>query len=73
MKVADRWLKPGGSFIAKIFMGPDFQELAQALKKRFSSVKTFKPNSSRAESKEIFEVGMGYKGGPEEAAKRAEA
>ena len=73
VKVADRWLKPGGSFIAKIFMGPDFQELAQALKKRFSSVKTFNPNSSRAESKEIFEVGMGYKGGPEEAAKRAEA
>lgn len=73
VQVADRWLKPGGSFIAKIFMGPDFQELAHALKKRFSTVKTFKPNSSRAESKEIFEVGMGYKGDPEGVAKRAEA
>ena len=54
-------------------MGPDFHELAQALRLRFSTVKTFKPNSSRAESKEIFEVGMGYKGSPDAAAKRAEA
>lgn len=60
--VADRWLKAGGGFIAKIFMGPDFQELAGALRARFVLVKTFKPKSSRAESKEIFEVGMGFKG-----------
>ena len=58
VQVADLWLKP---------------ELAQALRLRFSTVKTFKPNSSRAESKEIFEVGMGYKGSPDAAAKRAEA
>lgn len=65
--VADRWLKPGGSFIAKIFMGPDFQVLARALRARFSTVKTFKPDSSRAESKEIFEIGMGYRGRPQGA------
>lgn len=62
VEVADRYLKPGGGFIAKIFMGPDFQELAKALRARFTTVKTFKPKSSRAESKEIFEVGMGFKG-----------
>lgn len=62
MAVADLYLKQGGSFIAKIFMGPDFQELAGALRQRYVSVKTYKPKSSRAESKEIFEVGMGFKG-----------
>ncbi len=74
--VADRWLKPGGSFIAKIFMGPDFQELASALKARFASVKTFKPKSSRAESKEIFQIGQGFKGrpdSPDKASGQAEA
>ena len=60
--VARKWLKPGGSFIVKIFMGPDVQELLQPMRKNFSTVKTFKPKSSRAESKEIFEVGMGFKG-----------
>lgn len=60
--VADRYLKSGGGFVAKIFMGPDFQELAGALRARFATVRTFKPKSSRAESKEIFEVGMGFKG-----------
>lgn len=60
--VADRYLKSGGGFVAKIFMGPDFQELAGALRARFATVRTFKPKSSRAESKEIFELGMGFKG-----------
>ncbi len=62
MAVADAYLRPGGTFIAKIFMGPDFQELAGALRKRYAVVKTCKPKSSRAESKEIFEVGMGFRG-----------
>ncbi len=62
MTMADRYLKQGGGFITKIFMGPDFQELAGALRARFSVVKTFKPRSSRAESKEIFEVCLGFRG-----------
>ena len=56
--VARKWLKPGGSFIVKIFMGPDVQELLQPMRKIFSTVKTFKPKSSRAESKETFFVGL---------------
>lgn len=67
IEVADRWLKPGGCFVTKVFMGPDFQELVQALRLRFHTVKTFKPNSSRAESKEIFELGLGFKGSPARA------
>jgi len=62
LAVADLYLKPGGSFVTKIFMGPDFQDLVKAMRQRYATVKTFKPKSSRAESKEIFEVGMGFLG-----------
>ena len=54
-------LKPGGSFVVKIFMGPDVQELLAPMRKAFAQVKTFKPKSSRAESKETFFVGLGLR------------
>lgn len=57
-EVALARLKPGGSFVVKIFMGPDIQELLQPMRKAFGTVKTFKPKSSRAESKETFFVGL---------------
>ena len=63
LEVAKTWLKDGGAFITKIFMSSDFQELARAMRSEFLQVKTFKPKSSRAESKEIFEIGLGFKGG----------
>lgn len=65
LAVADTYLASGGLFVTKIFMGPDFQVLAQAMRGRFSTVKTFKPKSSRSESKEIFQVGMGFSRKPE--------
>ncbi len=60
-EVAKKYLKPQGIFICKIFMGPDFQVLAKELKPHFASVRNFKPASSRAESKEIFTVGVDFK------------
>ncbi len=62
LAVADLYLKEGGAFVAKIFMGPDFQEFVAAMRRRYAAVKTFKPKSSRSESKEIFEVGTGFLG-----------
>lgn len=62
VQVAEKYLKKGGNFITKIFMGPDFQDLVKAMRPLFNSVKTFKPQSSRSESKEIFELGLGFKG-----------
>lgn len=62
LAVADLWLLPGGSFVVKIFMGPDIQELLVPMRGHFASVKSFKPKSSRAESKETFFVGLGFKG-----------
>ncbi len=60
-EVAKKYLKENGNFVCKIFMGPDFQTLAQELKPYFSQVRNFKPTSSRQESKEIFTVGINFK------------
>lgn len=62
--VATAWLAPGGAFAVKIFMGPDVQELLAPMRRRFVAVKSFKPKSSRAESKETFFVGTGFRGAP---------
>lgn len=56
-------LKKGGHFVVKIFEGPDVKEYTDSLRKMFSKVKSFKPKSSRQESKEIFIVGLGFLGG----------
>lgn len=54
-------LKKGGNFIVKIFMGPDIQNLLNPMRSAFSAVRTFKPKSSRSESRETFFVGLGLK------------
>ena len=61
LTVARMRLRPGGSFVVKIFMGPDIQELLAPMRKAFGMVKSFKPKSSRAESKETFFTGMAFR------------
>ncbi|MEF2145626.1 MAG: RlmE family RNA methyltransferase [Desulfovibrionaceae bacterium] len=55
-------LKPGGHFVTKIFEGPDMKAYTDSLRPLFGKVKTFKPKSSRSESKEMFVVGLGFLG-----------
>ncbi len=54
-------LKPNGSFIVKVFMGEGFDQYFKDVKQMFSSVKTRKPDSSRARSREVYLVAKGYK------------
>jgi len=61
-EIAARHLKKGGHFVVKNFEGPDTKAYIDSLRPYFNSVKVFKPKSSRAESKEIFVVGLGFKG-----------
>lgn len=61
LNVAEMALKPGGSFICKIFQGEEFKKFAESVKSRFRKHRIFKPRSSRKESKEIFVLGMGFK------------
>ena len=59
LDIAESRLHTGGNFACKIFQGPDFQEYLNAVKKIFQNQKTYKPQSSRKASKEIFVIGMG--------------
>ncbi|KAK8217455.1 tRNA (uridine-2'-O-)-methyltransferase trm7 [Zalaria obscura] len=53
-------LKPGGSFVAKIFRGKDVDLLYAQLKIVFERVRVAKPRSSRASSVEAFVVCTGF-------------
>lgn len=61
LAVACDCLVKGGSFVVKMFMGPDTKAYQDALRASFNVVKSFKPQSSRSESKEIFYVGLDFK------------
>jgi 23S rRNA (uridine2552-2'-O)-methyltransferase len=61
LNIAEMVLKPGGSFMCKIFQGEEFKEFSDIVRNRFKRHKIFKPRSSRKESKEIFVVGLGFK------------
>lgn len=54
-------LIPGGSFVCKIFQGEDFKAFTELVRAAFNQQKTFKPQSSRKASKEIYIIGMGKK------------
>lgn len=56
---AERWLRPGGALVMKVYEGGDYPELLRRAQKMFDAVKGFKPKSSRAESVEMFVVCKG--------------
>jgi len=49
-----------GSFIVKVFMGADFDGFMTEVRKLFKTVKTRKPDSSRARSREVYLVATGF-------------
>lgn len=57
-------LVKGGHFVVKIFQGPDEPAYLREMRARFAAARNFKPKSSRSESKEMFCVGLGFKGLP---------
>ena len=59
--IAQNVLRPGGSFVCKIFQGPDFKTFTDAVRADFKELKIFKPRSSRKASREIFIIGRGKK------------
>jgi 23S rRNA (uridine2552-2'-O)-methyltransferase len=61
---ADKHLKPGGALLLKAFQGEGFPEMQKAMRLRFERLVTRKPAASRAESREIYLLGKGFKGGP---------
>jgi 23S rRNA (uridine2552-2'-O)-methyltransferase len=64
LEVAKQYLAPGGSFIVKVFQGPDAHAYMKAMRACFATVRSFKPQSSRAESMETFYIGLGFRNLP---------
>jgi 23S rRNA (uridine2552-2'-O)-methyltransferase len=61
LEIALLTLAPGGNFVGKLFQGPDFKKLIEAVRARFETAKTAKPASSRQISIEQYVVGKGKK------------
>ena len=58
---AQSMLKPGGSVLVKGFQGEGIDGFRQAMKLTFKTVKTCKPEASRARSAEFYLLGRGMK------------
>jgi len=48
--------------LCKVFQGEFFPEFLKKVKGKFEFVKSFKPESSRKESKEVYIVAKGFNG-----------
>ena len=56
------WLKPGGNFLVKLFIGSGFDDYVKLMREHFDKVVTRKPKASRDRSSEVYVLGLGYKG-----------
>ena len=56
LATAERFLRPRGSFVAKLFHSDEFEIFRKRLRERFGRVEVIRPKSTRKESKEIFFV-----------------
>ncbi len=56
-------LKPGGTFLAKVFQSGADAELQAQLKRAFATVRHVKPAASRQDSSERYVLATGFRGG----------
>jgi 23S rRNA (uridine2552-2'-O)-methyltransferase len=52
------WLKPGGHFLVKVFIGSGFDEIVKQMRSQFEKVVTRKPKASRDRSSEVYLLGL---------------
>ena len=62
LDLARQILKPGGTCVVKLFQGAEFVEFRDSMREVFASVKTRKPQASRARSNEVYLLGIGFGG-----------
>ena len=58
LELAGVLLAPGGSFVGKIFMGPDFSAAKRRVKELFETERAIRPEGTRESSFEIFLIGV---------------
>lgn len=61
LDIAEKLLKPGGHFVAKVFEGAEYKSLLNRTKKMFYFAKSFSPKASLSRSREIFMVAQKFK------------
>lgn len=54
---------PGSHFVAKLFMGGDFDEFRQQVRAEYEEVKIVRPQATRGASTEVYLVGLRQKAG----------
>jgi 23S rRNA (uridine2552-2'-O)-methyltransferase len=59
MEFADGHLKPGGTFLIKLFQGTGFDDYVKELRRRYDKVVVRKPDASRKRSPEVYALGQG--------------
>jgi 23S rRNA (uridine2552-2'-O)-methyltransferase len=62
LDMARHVLKPGGSFVAKVFQGVGYDDYLKDVRSAFEKVVIRKPAASRPRSREVYLVGKGFKG-----------
>ena len=58
---AERTLKPGGAFVAKVFRGGADGDLLKRVRARFGTVRHIKPPASRPDSAETYLIAQGFR------------
>lgn len=53
-----QWLKPGGHFLVKVFIGSGFDDIVKQMRSQFEKVVTRKPKASRDRSSEVYLLGL---------------
>ena len=56
---AQAWLKPGGTYLVKLFQGTGTDEHLKLLRGRYTKVNLRKPAASRSRSREIYAMAIG--------------
>ena len=57
---ADQHLRPGGTFLVKLFQGIGFDQYLKDLRSRYEKVTMRKPKASRARSPEVYALATGF-------------
>ncbi len=61
LDMCNQVLKKNGSFVVKVFQGEGFEQFMKDVRSVFTTVRTRKPESSRARSREVYLVATGFK------------
>lgn len=60
LNAAEKFLRPRGTFICKLFHSEGFETFRKSLRDRFVRVEILRPKSTRKESKEVFFIALQF-------------